>query len=186
MMGPIVEKSVWFFITLFSVFFFFFISQFSNFWVINYGNWKYIKCVFSFHNSVFNGIFVNNIIYRVPLSDSTATFDPLFFSFLFFSFFFLSSLGSMHAVSSSSFFLFPFTLDGFFFFFFFHCMWYRGFFFFHWVQWVWILGVKRKKKKVKVAPSDRYVAHKQLKNIEWWQVSDGAKRGGVFYVMSDK
>ena len=29
-------------------------------------------------------------------------------------------------------------------------------------------------------------SHKQLKNIEWWQVSDGAKQVGYFKVMSNE
>ena len=29
-------------------------------------------------------------------------------------------------------------------------------------------------------------SHKQLKNIEWWQVSDGAKRVWYFQTMSDE
>ena len=35
------------------------ITQFSDFRVMSYENWKHILAVFSFHNSVFNGIFVN-------------------------------------------------------------------------------------------------------------------------------
>ena len=34
------------------------IAQFSDFWVMSYGNWKHILGVFSFQNSIFNGIFV--------------------------------------------------------------------------------------------------------------------------------
>ena len=56
MVRPIVKKSVWFFITLFPVFVS--ITQFSDFWVMSYGNWKHILGVFSIQNSVFNGIFV--------------------------------------------------------------------------------------------------------------------------------
>ena len=56
MVRPIAEKSVWFFITLFPVFVS--ITQFSDFWVMSYGNWKHILGVFSIQNSVFNGIFV--------------------------------------------------------------------------------------------------------------------------------
>ena len=103
---------------------------------MNYGNWKHILAVFSFHNSIFNGISINNNTWRDPLSYSAATFDHLFF------FFFLSSLGSMRAFLHLLFFLFPFTLGGFFFFL--HCMRFLGFFFlflflfffffFHWLQ----------------------------------------------------
>ena len=46
MVGPIVEKPVWFLFLVFVS-----ITQFSNFWVMSYGNWKHLKCVFSFHNS---------------------------------------------------------------------------------------------------------------------------------------
>ena len=56
MVGPITEKFVWIFITPFPVFIS--IIQFSNFWVMSYGNWKHILSVFSFHNFVFNDIFV--------------------------------------------------------------------------------------------------------------------------------
>ena len=49
----LVEKSVW---ILFLVFVY--VTQFSDFLVMGYGNWKHILGVFSFHNSVFNGIFV--------------------------------------------------------------------------------------------------------------------------------
>ena len=88
---------------------------------MSYGNWKHILTVFSFHNSVFNGISVNNTTWRDPLSYSTATFDHLFF------FFFLSSLGSMRAFLHLLFFLFPFTLGDLFFFL--HFMQFLGFFF---------------------------------------------------------
>ena len=58
MVGPITEKFVW---ILFPVFVF--ITQFSDFWVMSYGNWKHILGVFSFHNSVFNSIFVINLLF---------------------------------------------------------------------------------------------------------------------------
>ena len=88
MVGPMVEKSVW---ILFLVFVS--ITQFSDFWVMSYRNWKQILGIFNFHNSVFNGIFVIKHTWRDPL---VATFDSLsfFFSFFFllhFSFFFLCS-----------------------------------------------------------------------------------------------
>ena len=44
-------------------------------------------------------------------------------------------------------------------------------------------GKKKKKKKERKMSIDIGLvcgSYKQLKNIEWWQVSDGAKRGGVF------
>ena len=177
MVGPIAEKSVWFFITLFSAFVS--ITQFFDFWVMSYGNWKHILGVLGFHNSVFNGIFINNITYVVPLSDSATTFDPLFF---------FSSLGSVHAVSSFFFFSFHTrwlllllslrAVSGFFFFLLLSLGSVKGFwgFFFHWVWGVWVLGVEEKKKSKSCTKS----THKQLKNIEWWQVSNGAKWGGVF------
>ena len=56
MVGPIAEKSVWFFITLFLVFVS--ITQLSDFWVMSYGNWKHILGIFNFQNSIFNGNFV--------------------------------------------------------------------------------------------------------------------------------
>ena len=40
MVGPMAEKSVWIFITLFLVFVS--MTQLSDFWVMSYGNWKYI------------------------------------------------------------------------------------------------------------------------------------------------
>ena len=75
------------------------ITQFSDFWVMSYENWKHILGVFSFHNSIFNGIFIIKTTYWVPWSESAVTFDPLFFFFIgfgefgffiFFFFFFLS------------------------------------------------------------------------------------------------
>ena len=44
-------------------------------------------------------------------------------------------------------------------------------------------GEKEKKKKERKMSIDIGLvcgSYKQLKNIEWWQVSDGAKRDGVF------
>ena len=53
---------------------------------MSYGNWKHILGVFSFHNSVFNGISVIKHTLRDPLVRSTTTFDPsFFFFFLFFT-----------------------------------------------------------------------------------------------------
>ena len=90
---------------------------------MSYGNWKHILAIFSFHNSVFNGISINKTTWRDPLLYSAATFDHLFFFFLF-----LSSLGSVCAFLHLLFFLFPFTLGGFFFFL--HYVRFLGFFFF--------------------------------------------------------
>ena len=53
-----------------------FITQFSNFWVMSYENWKHILGVFSFQNSVFNDIFIIKPIYL------TAMFDKHIFFFL--------------------------------------------------------------------------------------------------------
>ena len=53
MVGPMVEKFIWILISVFVS-----ITQFSDFWVMSYGNWKHILSVFSFHNFVFNGISV--------------------------------------------------------------------------------------------------------------------------------
>ena len=68
------------------------ITQFSDFWLMSYGNLKHILGVFSFHNSVFNGIFVIKTIYWVPLvlSFQLSLLSPFGLSFFFFSFTFLS------------------------------------------------------------------------------------------------
>ena len=58
MVGPMAEKSIWILFPIFVS-----ITQFSDFWVISYGNWKHILGVFSFHNSVFNGIFGINLLF---------------------------------------------------------------------------------------------------------------------------
>ena len=54
---------------------------------MSYGNWKHILAVFSFHNSVFNDIFVIKHTWKDPLSGSAVTFD------IFFSFFSTVSVG---------------------------------------------------------------------------------------------
>ena len=41
------------------------VTQFSDFWVTSYENWKNILGVFSFQNSVFNGIFVIKLTYQL-------------------------------------------------------------------------------------------------------------------------
>ena len=95
---------------------------------MSYGNWKHILGVFSFHNSVFNGISVIKHTMRDPLIRSTATFDPFFFSLFSMSFpFTLASSSSSFSFSFHTsfffFFFFPFLFTGFlgslFFFFFF-------------------------------------------------------------------
>ena len=151
------------------------ITQFSDFWVMSYGNWKHILDIFSFHNSIFNGISVIKTTYWVPRSESATTFDPLFFLFLFF-FHWVRWVWFLHLL----FFLFPFTLGGFFFFLFFSLslsLVFFSFFSFFFPGFgefgYWGLKNKIKNKKVKAAPSYRYGAHKQLKIL-----SDGAKRVG--------
>ena len=129
---------------------------------------KHILGVFSFHNSVFNDIYVIKTTYWVPRSESAATFDPLFFFFLLL-FHWVWWVWFLHLL----FFLFHFTLGGFFFFFFFSL---SLVFFFHtefgeFRHW----GLK-KKKKVKAAPSYSYGAHKQMKILSDDKLSDGAKR----------
>ena len=89
MVGPMAEKSVWILFPVFES-----IIKFFDFWVMSYRNWKHILGIFSFHNSVFHGIFVIKHTPRDPLA---ATFDSLsfffsFFFFLSFPLFFLLSL----------------------------------------------------------------------------------------------
>ena len=113
MVGPMAEKFVWF---LFPVFIS--ITKFSDFLVMSYGNWKHILGVFSFHNSVFNGISVIKHTMRGPLIRSTATFDPFFFSLFSMSFpFTLASSSSSFSFSFHTsfffFFFFPFLFTGF-------------------------------------------------------------------------
>ena len=90
MVGPIDEKSVWF---LFSVVIS--ITQFSDFWVMSYGNWKHILSVFNFHNSVSNGILVIKLTYMGPTINENVkshTRHTFFFFFIFLSFFLLHRL----------------------------------------------------------------------------------------------
>ena len=89
----------------------------------------------------------------------------------------------MSLVSSSSFFfLFPFTLGGFFFFFFSLSRWvWSGLFFFFFTGFgefgYW--GLKGKEEEeVKAALRYKYEAHKQLKILSDDKLSDGAKRVG--------
>ena len=102
---------------------------------MSYRNWKDILVVFSFHNSVFNVIFVIKHTWKDPLVRSTAPFDLFFFSIFFlllgsvssFFFFFGSSspliFGLQFFLSFFFSFFFPssfigFKFLGFFFFFF--------------------------------------------------------------------
>ena len=71
------------------------ITQFSDFWVMSYGNWKHILGVFSFQNLVFNGIFVIKSAYLAAMFDkwiffffwwNPATMFDKFFDFFFFFF----------------------------------------------------------------------------------------------------
>ena len=50
------------------------ITQFSDFLVISYGNWKHILGVFSFQNSIFNGIFVIKPTYPTTMFDKFSDF----------------------------------------------------------------------------------------------------------------
>ena len=96
--GSMTQKLVWISITLFPIFVS--ITQFSDFLVMSYGNWKHILTIFSFHNSAFNGIFVIKHTWRDPLVKSAAPFDLFFFST------FLSSPGFGQFVLSSFLFFF--------------------------------------------------------------------------------
>ena len=92
------------------------ITQFSDFWVMSYGNWKHILGVFCFQNSIFNGIFVIKHTLRdwqqlqlLPLFFHWVRWVWVVFFFLFsvflshWSFFFLFSF-PFHAGSSLVFF----------------------------------------------------------------------------------
>ena len=107
MMGYMAEKFVWIFITLFQVFIS--ITQFSDFWVMSYVNWKHILGVFSFHNSVSNGISVIKHIWRDSLVRVSRNFWPFFFPLFFL----------LHCSSVVIFFFFLFALVSLFFLFFF-------------------------------------------------------------------
>ena len=178
MVGSMAEKFVWIFITLFPVFVS--IIQFSDFWVMSYGNWKHILGVFSFHNSVSNDILVIKHTWRDPLLKVSRNFWPFFFllhfSFfstvlqlfflLFFSFFFCSFhswqliIPFLFCSSSHNIFGLRSVLSFFFFFSsFIGLHWLRFlFFFFTGFGLFWYWGLKEKKKKT--APSYRYGAHK--------------------------
>ena len=47
-------------------------------------------------------------------------------------------------------------------------------------------GKKKKRREKSTDIGSVCGSHKQLKNIEWWQVSDGAKQVGYFKVMSNE
>ena len=107
MVGPMTQKLVWISITLFPVFVS--ITQFSDFWVMSYGNWKHILSIFSFHNFVFNGIFVITPYMHGPTVRAThvsAAFDAS--STALFStniFIFLSSFSGLRCIVLSFFLL---------------------------------------------------------------------------------
>ena len=52
------------------------ITQFSDFWVMSYENWKHILSVFSFQNLIFNSTFVIKPTYQAAMFDK-------FFDFFF-------------------------------------------------------------------------------------------------------
>ena len=72
-----------------------FITQSFDFWVMSYGNWKHILGVFSFQNSIFNGIFVIKPTYPAAMFDKRIFFFYLVkpnhnvWQILWFFFFFL-------------------------------------------------------------------------------------------------
>ena len=101
MVGPMAKKSVWILITLFPIFVF--ITQFSDFWVMSYANWKHILGVFNFYNSVSNGILVIKHTWRDLLVRVSCNFF-IFFSKCSFFFFFFSSF-SLLSIRSSFFFV---------------------------------------------------------------------------------
>ena len=75
---------------------------------MSYGNWKHLKCVFSFHNSVFNGISIIKPTTWVPQLKQSHTNPPFattlfakhilnsFFLSFFFFFFFLPFSSQTH------------------------------------------------------------------------------------------
>ena len=94
---------IFFTVSLKYYFFFIFITQFSDFWVMSYGNWKHILSIFSFQNSVSNDIFV----IKHTLKDSRSEQQPQHLTF----FFPLGSVNFPFTLASSSFsFLFSHNL----------------------------------------------------------------------------
>ena len=102
---------------------------------MSYKNWKHIlECVFSFHNSIFNGISIIKTIYGSHGQNQLQLLTLFFFPLLgsvslvsssFFFFFFLSHSSSFTRLGFLEFFLF-FSFS----FFFFNWVWVFGFFFF--------------------------------------------------------
>ena len=76
MVEPIAKKSVWIFITLFPVFIF--ITQFSDFWVMSYGNWKHICNYTHMHGPTVSATHVSDAFD----ASSTALFSTNIFIFL--------------------------------------------------------------------------------------------------------
>ena len=77
MVEPIAKKSVWIFITLFPVFIS--ITQFSDFWVMSYGNWKHICNYTHMHGPTVSATHVSAAFD----ASSTALFSTNIFIFLF-------------------------------------------------------------------------------------------------------
>ena len=76
MVEPIAKKSVWIFITLFPVFIS--ITQFSDFWVMSYGNWKHICNYTHMHGPTVSATHVSAAFD----ASSTAFFSTNIFIFL--------------------------------------------------------------------------------------------------------
>ena len=104
MVGPMQKSLFGFCFQLFLVFVS--ITQFSDFWVMSYGNWKHILGVFSFHNLVSNDIFVIKHTFMGPTARDKSL-QVYLFLLLSYSFFFTDSL-QWPFFSSSSFFFFLF------------------------------------------------------------------------------
>ena len=86
------------------------ITQFSDFWVMSYGNWKHILGVFKLWKQSYDGIFVNTHTLRDPRLDlllSQTQLSSSFFSFLSFTLG-LTFLYSLHLRLLLLFFLFSF------------------------------------------------------------------------------
>ena len=86
------------------------ITQFSDFWVMSYGNWKHILGVFKLWKQSYDGIFVNTHTLRDPRLDlllSQTQLSSSFFSFLSFTLG-LTFLYSLHLHLLLLFFLFSF------------------------------------------------------------------------------
>ena len=97
MVAPIPRKLVWiFFLSFVSI------TQFSNFWVMSYGNWKHILCIFKLWKQSYDG----KVVIIQQLWDPwqwVVTSDPLrllaFYSIGFVSFAFLFKHNTLHAQS---------------------------------------------------------------------------------------